>query len=322
MKYRFFKPLEERISLLAFGTWAIGGVSRLGGSQAGWGPVDDRESVRALRRALELGVTFFDTADVYGKGHSERLLGKTLRGHLDARVCTKFGIRESRRGPVFKDFSAPYLRKCVDESLERLKRDHIDVLLLHSPPDDFEWSTYDRTGLEALKKAGKIRCYGVSCRSVAGAKHVLRHRFGEVLEVIYNVLDRRAEALFPQIVNRGMGLLARVPLASGFLSSKCLNSVPRFPKTDYRAYLKPDEIAWRRKMAKRLQFLEAEKGGMAAAALRFCANSEAVTSVLAGMRSVEQVDHNVAAFAGRSLPLAIANQIRRTVPCVYRGWRK
>ncbi|RMF22924.1 MAG: aldo/keto reductase, partial [Bacteroidetes bacterium] len=132
---------------LGVGTWQIGGVTTWGGRPTGWGPTDPDEALQALRYALERGFNFFDTADAYGRGRSEELLGRAIResGVEQVVVCTKFGSREDDRGRFFLDFSPAWLQSAVESSLRRLGRERLDILLLHSPPDDFDWENYDPT---------------------------------------------------------------------------------------------------------------------------------------------------------------------------------
>jgi myo-inositol catabolism protein IolS len=318
MIYRRFGSLSEKVSAMGFGSWAIGGESRWCGQQSGWGPSDDKASMKAIHRALDFGINFFDTANSYGSGKSELILGQAL-WRRKALICTKIGNRKCASGPA-KDFSKAFMEKSLEESLRRLRRDCIDVLLLHSPPDRFDWLNYDYSHLETWKRAGKIRCYGVSCRSVKGAESVVKHRFGEVLEVIYNVLDRRAEKLFPIIQRRNIAFIARVPLASGFLTRKRIQHCPNFVKTDHRAYLSKAELNWRFRSAKKLSFLDAMPGGISCSALRFCLSQFGVSTTIPGMRSVQQVEENASALNYPSLSPRIVSRIKRTIPKVYQGW--
>jgi aryl-alcohol dehydrogenase-like predicted oxidoreductase len=288
----------------------------------GWGSQDREESKRAVRRALDLGVNFFDTADVYGQGISEMILGEVLpSASPDVVICTKYGIRETETGQATRDFSPAWLERCIEGSLKRLRRDRVDVLLLHSPPDDFNWSTFDRGPLEKLVKEGKIRCYGTSCRGYRGAENVLSHRFGSVIEAIYNVLDRRMEnKVLPQAQLMNIGVIARVPLASGFLTGKYIKSPPHFESNDFRSTFSADEIQWRWEAARKLSFLDDLPGKMTSSALRFCLSHPGISTVIPGMRSVRQVEDNVLATALGPLPLDSRQDIERLVPQIFGGW--
>src|SRR2546426_304254 len=173
MTYRRLGRLPRPVSAVGFGTWPLGGAQELGGRAVGRGDVDEREATRAIEHALAAGINFFDTADSYGDGRAETLLGRVLDGARDVVVCSKFGNRRDASGHAVKDFGATWLDHSIDGILTRLRRARIDVLLLHSPPDDFEWSRYDCAPLEACKARGAIGAYGVSA-SVRGAAAALR----------------------------------------------------------------------------------------------------------------------------------------------------
>lgn len=321
MNFRPFRPLSTRVSVIGFGTWAMGGESTLGGKQLGWGQTDRAEAERAVRSAVAHGINFFDTADVYGNGTSETLLGEWLHDDKDVLVCTKFGNREDGAGKGFQDFSARWLAESVEGSLRRLRRERLDVLLLHSPPDDFDWSRYDPAPFLALRNQGKIGCFGVSCRSVKGAQSVLRARFGSVLEIIYNAVDRRAEdTVLGDAALAEVGVIARVPLASGFLSGGYGDKPESFAATDYRSTLAPEEVQWRAHSSHQLGFLDALPGGMAVSALRFCLSRPEVATVIPGMRRVAHVEKNLLASEYGPLEPAVSSAIRAAVPRVYKGW--
>src|SRR5918995_2122577 len=153
------------VSALGAGCWAIGGPWQFDGRPAGWGTVDDDESIHAIRTALDLGITLFDTADVYGCGHSERVLGRALAGHRDEVViATKFGLRfdEATRTGAGTDVSPEYVRRACEASLRRLATDRIDLYLLHGGAEDRAAAAEVVEVLEALVAEGKIRCYGTA----------------------------------------------------------------------------------------------------------------------------------------------------------------
>lgn len=320
MLYRRFRPLSVDVSVIGFGTWAMGGEATLGGKALGWGPTDRGEAERAVAAAIEGGVTFFDTADVYGNGTAEALLGEWLPPKRDLVVCTKFGNREDAGGKGVQDFGPEWLRASVEGSLRRLRRERLDVLLLHSPPDDFDWSRFDAAPLTALVEAGKVGCYGVSCRSIKGAERVLAARFGSVLEIIYNAVDRRATRMLPQAEAAGYAVIARVPLASGFLSGRCPSTPGAFPRTDYRSALPAEEVAWRAAAAGKLAFLADEPGGMAVSALRFCVSRPEIATVIPGMRTRAQVAENLLASVHGPLGPDALRRIEQAVPRTYPGW--
>lgn len=313
--------LKTRIGL---GTWQFGGPNMQNGRPTGWGAVNEDDALQTVHAALDQGVRFFDTADSYGAGQSERILGRALAQYpaSDVLVCTKFGNRPLPDGTTTPDFGAGYLVQAVDASLQRLGRETLDVLLLHSPPDAFDWANYDTEPFEQLVKAGKIGAYGVSSKSVYGAKRVIDAGFGSVLEVIYNALDRRAETiLFNAPKADAYSFIGRVPLASGFLNPAYLTAQPVFATDDYRHNLPDRDRNWLLDSARSLAFLNELPGGLATSALRFALSNPAVSVVIPGARNAGQVVANCATEALGPLPNDILTRIAKTVSDVPDHWK-
>jgi aryl-alcohol dehydrogenase-like predicted oxidoreductase len=177
-------------SKLGFGTWQFGGENSVNGKPTGWGKVDESEAIRTIHYALENGIEFFDTADTYGRGQSERILGAAFQTYIGTTrpvICTKFGNSEISPDVFSKDYSAEYLVESVEKSRERLGVDKLDILLLHSPDDHFDWLNHDSGPYEKLVSEGKIGSYGVSSRSVYGARKVVESGWGSVIELTYNM---------------------------------------------------------------------------------------------------------------------------------------
>lgn len=287
-----------RVSEIGFGGWAIGG-NAFGNS---YGETDDGVSRAALRKALERGVTLFDTADVYGHGHSEALLGEVLAGWPGPPpvVVTKGGVNFYRRdGTLEQDWTPLALAHAVQQSLARLRRDALDVFLLMNPPlEDLErfkvWDT-----LDALKRAGKIRWGGVSVAEPADGIWLLQNNCPiDVLEVAYSVFYQGASVeLLPLARAHRVGILAREPLANGFLSGRYAADAA-FTDGDIRAALPREYVAAMAETAGQLDFLR--RGGertLAQAALRFVLDDLSVASVVAGAKTPAQVEENVGAVS-------------------------
>ncbi|ARK13624.2 aldo/keto reductase [Fibrella sp. ES10-3-2-2] len=316
------------LARLGIGTWQLGGPNYVGNKPTGWGAVDERAAIKAIHRALDEGIRFIDTADSYGAGQAETLIGQALVGRteetgtLPIEICTKFGNRRDANGQPTQDYSPAYLTEAVEASLRRLQRDSLDILLLHSPPDSFDWTTYDPEPFEALVRAGKLKAYGVSSRSVYGARRVMDAGFGSVLEVIYNALDRRAETiLWNDPAASAYRFIARVPLASGFLKAMYLDKDPIFPHDQYRHYLPDRDRDWLVASTRQLAFLNELEGGISASALRFCLSHPAVSVVIPGVRSDEQVLNHVEAARLGPLPNELIDQIKVAVPDVPSHWK-
>ncbi len=325
-----------RVSEIGFGGWAIGGDA-FGNS---YGDTDDAVSKSALRRALELGVTLFDTADLYGFGHSEALLGEALQAWPGPAptVVTKGGVNFYRRDGTLEPDWTPYaIAHAVQQSLMRLRRDSLDVFLLMNPPvqDLDRWRTWDT--LASLKRAGKIRHAGVSVAEPEDGVWLLRNHLPvEVLEVAYSLFYQGATTeLLDLARRRGVGVLAREPLANGFLTGKYTGDA-EFTGGDIRASLPPEYVRAMAETTARLRFLASEAppapnpggaktlvdgigavnaplappelgaggawvlGGrrtMPQAALRFVLDDPRVASVVVGAKSPAQVEENVGAVA-------------------------
>ena len=241
MKYTQLGNTGLTVSQIGFGGWAIGGPVDLFGIPVGWGMVDDRESERAVHRALELGVNFFDTADVYGSGHSEELLGRCLQGK-HAILATKVGNARKQGRPI-KDFSEKHIRAQMEASLKRLKRETIDIYQLHNPPREIWQSEEPFVLLQQLKQEGKIRATGVSISTMEEGIHLIETQKVDVLQVLFNVLNQApADKLIPLAQKSQIGMIGRVPLASGLLTGK-FQPNHQFPTDDNRKnYLTPRRL--------------------------------------------------------------------------------
>jgi aryl-alcohol dehydrogenase-like predicted oxidoreductase len=316
--------MKPAIHKLGFGTWQFGGENLIGGQHKGWGYVDEQEAIRSVHFALDRGIQFFDTADSYGEGRAEEILGKALKSYPNANfiICTKFGNRKDNRGNLYQDFSPEWLEQAVSDSLKRLNADCINLLLFHSPPDDFDWEDYDVTILHDLIQKGYIKEYGVSSRSIKGSLKVVKNQFGTALEAIFNVLDRRAEDyLFDIPGTSEYYFIARVPLASGFLQQKYLHESPEFAKNDWRHYLPEIDRNWLLESVRKLSFLEELPGGITVSSLRYVLYHSKVGVVIPGMRSIQQVKANLQALESSELAPEVVEKIQQAVPDVPEHWK-
>jgi len=284
------------VSEVGFGAWAIGGPAKLGQNTIGWGPVHDSTSLRALQACFDNGINFIDTADVYGWGHSEELIGQAFKGKRDrVIIATKVGNRLDKYGNWIKDFSPQWVTQAVEASLRRLQADYIDVYQLHSPDVDFKYSDAVFEVFEELQQSGKIRFYGVSIGPVAHGLEISRLNKGSLFQVVYNLLRRELEAdLFRVAQEKNIGIIARVPLASGFLTGK-FRKGHRFHPEDHRSKRSGEEIDRTIEKVESLRFLENDDRTLSQAALQFCLSHPAVSVCIPGAKTPEQVRMNAAA---------------------------
>jgi aryl-alcohol dehydrogenase-like predicted oxidoreductase len=309
---------------LGFGAWQLGGECTFGGRQTGWGKLDLTEALKTLEQAVENGITFFDTAPGYGKGQSEKLLGSVF-SQIDSskiKVCTKYGSFENESGESYLDFSQDALYRSVEESLKGLKLTKLDTVLLHSPPDDFDFQNFDISPFEKLKSQGIISHYGVSVRSLKGAVNVLNSGFGDTLEAIFNVLDRRSdEIIFPNPNFKKYWFIARVPLASGILSEKfLLNTKLTFSETDIRSSISESDRKWYAESVEKLSFLNDLPGGISVSALRYVLHHPKVDFVIPGTRNLKHLNSNLLALEFGPLSAEIQNRIKETLPTTNPNW--
>jgi aryl-alcohol dehydrogenase-like predicted oxidoreductase len=300
------------VSEIGFGGWAIGGPFEIGGVPLGWSNTSDEESMLAIRRARDLGVNFFDTSDIYGLGRSESLLGIVLsRAREKLVISTKVGNLRATGGKFRKDFSRKHIFFAIDGSLKRLRTDYVDLYQVHNPTiADLETEEVQEA-MEMLQETGKIRFWGVSVTTPRDGLEVVRRGWGHTLQVLYNVLNQEpADELFPLAKERGYGVIARVPLASGMLSGKYHASTV-FPANDVRqGFLTEKRL---REAMERVDEVKGIVSGhcrtLGEAALRFVLAHDAVATTVPGARNAHQVEQNVAA-AREALPAEIVDRLR------------
>lgn len=313
MRYTQLGHRGPTVSVVGFGAWAIGGMN--------WGPTDDGVSKAALRAALDAGVTFIDTADVYGFGHSEKLIAEVIgkRGKGDIVIATKAGNDfyhasaqdDKGYGPIRQSYTKEHLIFAAEQSLKRLGVDCLDVLQLHSPDLDKLERDEPWAALEQLKRDGKVRCAGWSVQSFKETEqaHVLdRHRdLLDVIQVRYNLLEREAErVLLPKAQEYGIGVIVRIPLVFGLLTGK-FTRASTFGEDDHRRMnLSPEKLETYLGQLEALRPLFARHAGqtMAQVALRFCLSHPACHTVIPGAKTPEQARENASAGDLGPLPAA------------------
>jgi aryl-alcohol dehydrogenase-like predicted oxidoreductase len=310
--YRKLGNTGITVSEIGFGGWAIGGTADAGGTPLGWGRTNDDESLAAIRRARELGVTFFDTSNSYGFGRSESLLGIVLsRRREDVVIATKVGVVRDAEGRARKDFSRSHIYHAVDGSLKRLRTDYIDLYQLHNPTLDELHRDDLHEAMDRLQETGKIRFWGVSITTPDEGLEIVRRGWGYTLQVLYNVLNQApADELFPLAKEKGYGIVVRVPLASGLLSGKYRPDTV-FSRDDVRQnFLTPrrlEEVLPRVDEAKSI--IGGTARSLAEGALRFTLANEAVSTVIPGAKNVRQVEMNASADEVR-IPQEIVDKLR------------
>lgn len=327
MEYRVLGRTGWKVSTVSFGSWAIGGT---------WGTVNDDESRLALHKAVDEGVNFFDTADVYGDGRSERLLAQ-LREERSEKIyiATKAGRRLDPH--VTEGYNRVNLTAFVERSLRNLNTDALDLLQLHCPPTDVYYMPEVFGVLDDLVKAGKVQYYGVSVERVEEALKALDYPEVQSVQMIYNIFRQRPQELFfAEAMRRQVGILARLPLSSGMLSGK-FNPASTFAADDHRQFNRQGAAFDRGETFSGLDYatgLEAVEAlralvpagmSMAQLALRWILMSPAITCVLAGAKRADQVAENMLAADLPPLPDGLMEAIdalyrERVRPHVHHYW--
>ncbi len=300
MNYRPLGRTGWNVSEVSFGAWAIGSA---------WGEVKDDESIDALHRAIDLGVNFIDTADVYGDGHSEQLIAQVLRDRKGERiyVATKAGRRLDPH--VSAGYNRQNLTAFIERSLKNLRVDALDLVQLHCPPTEVYYRPEVFGVLDDLVSQGKIRHYGVSVEKVEEALKAIEFPGVQTVQIIFNMFRLRpSERFFPEAKARQVGILARVPLASGMLTGK-MTAQSQFSQDDHRNFNRhgeafdvgetfsgvPYDVALQ--AVDELKKLLPQGATMAQFALRWILMFDAVTCTIPGAKRPSQAEDNVGAAA-------------------------
>lgn len=315
MQYRELGRTGWKVSTISFGAWAIGGT---------WGNVQDDESLSALHRALDLGVNFFDTADVYGDGRSEQLLAKLRKERSEPfYIATKAGRRLSPH--LAEGYSKENLTAFVERSLKNLEVEAIDLLQLHCPPTQVYYMPEVFDALDSFVKEGKLRYYGVSVEKVEEALKAIEYPNVQSVQIIFNIFRQRPlDLFFGEAQRRKVGILARLPLSSGMLTGKMDRSSP-FEADDHRHFNRQGagfdrgetfsglDYAIGLQAVEELKSLLPSNMTLTQLALRWILMSPAVTCSIPGAKRSLQVEENVSAA---DLP-ALSDEVMTKVREIY-----
>lgn len=313
------------VSEIGFGAWQIG---------ADWGDVAEEEALATLRAAADAGVTFFDTADVYGDGRSERLVGRLVAERPELFVATKMGRRLDQ---TVDNYSPEHFRAWNDRSRENLGLDTLPLVQLHCPPTDLYYRPEVFEDLDAMVAEGRIAAYGVSVERVEEALKAIEYPGVATVQIIYNMFRQRPAALFfEEAAKRGVGVIVRVPLASGLLSGKYTRETS-FAADDHRSFNRhgesfdvgetfagvPFEVGL--DAVEELRELVPPDTALAAFALRWILMHPAVSTVIPGARSPEQARANAAAadlpaLDDETLARIASVYDERIAPHVHQRW--
>jgi len=282
MKKRDYTRNSPQVSEIGFGAWQLGNTQD-------WAPMTEEEGIRLVQRAIELGVNFFDTSPNYGLGNSERLLGKALKNVERSKlvISTKFGHHEDGH----TDYSPKVLRHSIEGSLSRLQMTYLDSVLLHNPSADYLAGTHPiYEELENLKKEGLIRAYGSSVDSAKDMLAVLNSTDSEVMEVFFNIFHQDTRLAFAKAEEKGVALINKIPLDSGWLSGK-YGANSHFD--GIRSRWSPEDIKRRAGLLEEISFLTEDGLTLSQAALSYILHYKAIATIIPGAKNIAQLEENV-----------------------------
>lgn len=320
MKYRALGKLGWQVSEIGFGGWALGGL--------GWGGQRDEDSVAALKQALDLGCNFIDTAQGYGDGHSEQVIGKFLKAHKGGRVyvATKIPVKSPGDWPpspydrIESRYPERYLRECVEVSLRNLQTDCLDLLQLHTWTRAWNRNPTALEVLRELRQEGKLRGIGISTpeQDQNSVVDLVRHGWLDAVQVIYNIFDQEPQAeLLPAALEHNVGVIVRVVFDEGSLTGKFTEQTKFAPDEFRNHYFAGDRLA---RTVRRVEKIKAVIGSgepdVATAALKFALKPAAVSTVIPGMRNVRQARMNCSVSAQPSLSDELELNLRQ------HAWRR
>jgi len=280
------RPLGKtgiEVSEIGFGAWQLG-------NEKDWGKMDDQEAVSLVHEAIDRGCIFFDTPPNYGLGKSESILGEALKkNRSEVIISSKCGHHSNDEQSFDKD----RLKASIENSLKRLNTDYLDVVLLHNPP--FELLTDDSAQfklLEKLKSSGRIRTYGASVDSSREMDAILKNTSSQVIEVMFNIFHQEPKEAIKRAHDKGVGIITKVPLDSGWLSGKYEKSSTF---TGIRARWTRKDIEKRSQLVQKVRAIIGEDRSMTAAALQYILMIEGVSTVIPGARNRKQLNENIEA---------------------------
>jgi len=295
MRYRNFGNTDLLVSEIGFGAWAIGGGAMIGSTAIGWGDADDSVSVKAIHAALNAGINFFDTADIYGLGHSEKLLGNTIGNNKEIIIATKVG-NASRNEQFTVDYSKEYILKACEASLKRLNRNVIDYYQLHSARTQHLQGGECTEAMLQLQQQGKIRHWGISLNTfepLPEAEFFIKNKIGNGFQLVLNLLNQKTLPLLKSSAENGYGIIVRMALQFGLLTGK-FDKEANFSANDHRKNRLTKEVidVSNRSLEPVWTLCKKYNCTKTQLALSYILSYPEVSTIIAGIRTAEQVQLN------------------------------
>src|SRR6187401_1149347 len=296
MQYRKFGNTDMVVSEIGFGAWAIGGGAMIGSTAIGWGDTDDNVSTKAIHAALDAGINFFDTADIYGLGHSEELLGKTIGNKKDAIIATKVG-NVSRNDQFTVDYSKEYILEACEASLKRLRREVIDYYQLHSARMQHLQEGECMAAMQQLEQQGKIKYWGISLNTfdpLPEADFFIQSKIGNGFQLVLNLLNQKTLPLLKRAAEDGYGIIVRMALQFGLFTGKFDNEI-NFSANDHRKNRVTQDVIdiSNRSLNPVWALCKKYNCNKTQLALSYILNYTEVSTIIVGIRTPEQVYLNI-----------------------------
>jgi aryl-alcohol dehydrogenase-like predicted oxidoreductase len=295
MQYRKFGNTDMVVSEIGFGAWAIGGGAMIGNTAIGWGDTDDDVSIKAIYTALDTGINFFDTADIYGLGHSEELLGETIGNKKGVIIATKVG-NVSRNEQFTVDYSKEYILKACENSLKKLRREAIDYYQLHSARIQHLQEGECIAAMQQLEQQGKIKYWGISLNTfdpLPEADFFIQNRIGNGFQLVLNLLNQKTLPLLRSSAENGYGIIVRMALQFGLLTGKFDNGM-NFSANDHRKNRLTKDVIDASNNALNPVWALCKKYNCSKTqlALSYILSYPEVSTIIAGIRTAEQMQLN------------------------------
>ena len=283
MRYKQLIKQSPLVSEIGFGAWQLG-------NNSGWKSLSENEAITLVKKGLDFGINFFDTAPNYGLGTSEERLGTALKGVVREKIVinTKFGHTSSGK----LNYKSNYIRESLEGSLRRLQMDYVDSIIMHNPP--FEYLNGNNTDhyeiFERLIEEGKIKAYGASLDTYDDMKLIMETTNCEVIEAFFNILHQDTSRAFEMAKQKDVGIIAKIPLDSGWLSGK-YNADSSF--NDIRSRWTKEDIKTRASLIEKIKGIVGVEEQLSQTAISFCLAFDAVSTVIPGNTSLEQLKNNI-----------------------------
>jgi len=295
MRHRKFGNTDLLVSEIGFGGWAIGGGAMIGNTSIGWGDVDDIVSKQAIHAALDAGINFFDTADIYGLGHSENIIGEVIRNNSNVLIATKVG-NVAKDDQFTIDYSKEHILNACENSLKRLRRERIDYYQLHSARLNHLKEDECIEAMQELQKAGKIRYWGLSLNTFdpfPESDYLIQNNLGQGFQLVLNILNQKALPIAKKANENGYGIIARMPLQFGLLTGK-FSTDSTFAVNDHRHNRLTKEViaASTRALAPVWELCNKYRVTKTELALSYVLSYSDVSTIIPGIRTPEHVAQN------------------------------